>query len=487
MQSLTKEPMGYKLLKKDSQLLTKLRLIRRVKVDGWSKVETASSFGCHRNTVLNLVSAFETEISPSVQEGLLINRFSLDQLEKLLFPLQDISTKPHHHPKEATQAQTDRIREIFLELKVKVGPQRLSRILKRKFKKSNNDNNGKDTISPLDFSLATMKLTQLKGIYKREKLTVEKVKTTSGVSRPLYDYTALSCFERMHFDTKHLLDKKSLPPKFYDYFSSHLDSIPKYEWNLIDAKSRFRFMAFSYELNAEYGLKFLLFCLQFIRTITNNINQEIVIGEDNGAEFCSGSPLKLSNWNSLLSILNAQAYAYNPYWDVRKNLIERSHRIDDDEWLIPRGGFMEDERSFLKEATDYWYYANFERPHGGKGMKDRTPFEVLADSGLMGVNHFMQFPILILDRQIETLRKCTEPLLFEYDVKLAEEKRQGVLLDPKTLLDISSKYDFFIPNAQKVLTYYRIKWVNHSEVYLYILYLSLKNPDWNRDFFIKEN
>lgn len=453
MQILTKEPMAYKLLKKDSQLLTKLRLIRRVKVDGWSKVETALSFGCHRNTVLNLVSVFETDISPSVQESLLTGRFSLDQLEKLLFPLKDISTKPHHHPKEATQAQTDRVREIFLELKVKVGPQRLLRILKRKFKFKDKDKD-KDLIGSLDASIAAMKLTQLKGIYKRENLIVEKTKTAGGVSRPLYDYTALSCFERMHFDTKHLLDKKSLPPKFYDYFASHLDILPKYEWNLIDAKSRFRFMAFSYELNAEYGLKFLLFCLQFIRTMTNNITQEIVIGEDNGVEFCSGSPLKLSSWNSLLNILNAKSYAYNPYWDVRKNLIERSHRNDDDEWLIPRGEYITDEQSFLKEATDYWYYTNFERPHSGKGMKDRTSFEVLSDSGLMGVNHFMQFPILILDRQIDALRRCTEPLLFEHDVKLAETKRQGILLDPKTLLDISSKYDFFIPNAQKVLTYY---------------------------------
>lgn len=445
MKSLTKEPMSYKLLKKDSQLLTKLRLIRRVKVDGWSKVETAFSFGCHRNTVLNLVQAFETSIPPFIQQNLLTNSFSLDQLENLLLPLRDISTKPHHHPGEATQDQTNRVREIFLDLKVKVGPQRLQRILKRKFK---------DAVNPLDASLSTMKLTKLKGIYKRERLTVEKTRAASGVSRPLYDYTSLSCFERMHFDTKHLLDKKSLPPKFYDFFASHLDTIPKYEWNLIDAKSRFRFMAFSYELNSEYGLKFLLFCLQFLRTMTNNINQEIVIGEDNGVEFCSGSPLKLSNWNSLLNILNAKAYSYNPYWDVRKNLIERSHRIDDDEWLIPRGEYMTDEKSFLKEATDYWYYLNFERPHGGIAMDDETPFEVLSRSGLIGSTQFMKFPILILDHHIDLLRKCADPLLFEYEVKLKEDKKQGVLLDPKTLLDISSKYDFFIPNAQKVLTYY---------------------------------
>jgi len=446
MQSLSKEPMSYKLLKKDSQLLTKLRLIRKVKVDGWSRLETAYSFSCHRNTVSNLITSFERNIPLSTRQELLRGHLTLDRLDGLLLPLKDLSTKPHHHPRQASSPQAERIKEIFNTLKVKVGPQRLSRILKRKFK---------DTVNPLDASLSTMKLTRLKGIYKREGLKVEKVKSASGSSRPLYDYTALSCFENMHFDTKHLLDKKSLPPKFYEYFSSHLNTIPRYEWNLIDAKSRFRFMAYSYELNSEYGLKFLLFCLQYIRTMTGNINQKITIGEDNGIEFCSGSSLKLSSWNSLLSMLNAKAYAYNPYWDIRKNLIERSHRNDDDEWLIPRGEQIKDERSFLKEAGDYWYYINFERPHSGKGMNDRTPFEVLKNSGLLGVNKFMKFPVLILDHHIKTLRRCTQPLLFEHEVKLAEAKRKGLPLDPKTLIDISYRYNFFPDNAQNVLTYYQ--------------------------------
>lgn len=447
MRSVTKEPMGYKSLKKDSQLLTKLRIIRRVKTDGWSNIETAYSFGCHRNTIGNLLSAFEHRISPDNQKYLLEGHFTMDKLEILLAPLKDLSTKPLHHPNQATTAQAIRVKEIFQELKVKVGPQRFLRIIKRKFK---------DSTDPIDSSLREIKLTKLKGIYKREGLRIEKVKSTSGSYHPLYDYTALSCFEKMHFDTKHLLDKKSLPPAFYSYFSSHLDSLPRYEWNFIDAKSRFRFMAYSYELNSEYGLKFLLFCLQFIRTVTNNINQEITVGEDNGVEFCSGSPLKLADWNILLSILNSNSYAYSPYWDIRKNLIERSHRNDDDEWLVPRGEYIKDEGSFLKEAENYWYYTNFERPHSGIGMHDRTPFEVLHDSELLGINQFMKFPILILDRHIKALRKCTDPLLFTYEVKLAEMKRKQSVLDQKVLLDIASRYSFFNKNAQNVLTYYHL-------------------------------
>ena len=59
---LTKEPMSYKDNKRLSELVTKLRLIRRVKIDNCTHLETANSFQCHRNTVGKLVGIFETKI-----------------------------------------------------------------------------------------------------------------------------------------------------------------------------------------------------------------------------------------------------------------------------------------------------------------------------------------------------------------------------------------------------------------------------------------
>jgi uncharacterized protein YqgV (UPF0045/DUF77 family) len=442
--SLTKEPMSYKSAKHDSELVTKLRIIRRVKVDEWTNTDTAVSFRCHRNTVGNLLTAFEAKISVTDQVRLLKESFTNDQIMQLLLPLEDHSTRPHHHPKEATMAQVDRVKEIFETFKVKVGPEKMGTILQRKFS---------DSCNLLDHSLSVMGTTKLKGIYKREKLQIEKARATSGSYRPLYDYTALSCFERMHFDTKHIMDKKALPPDVYEYFSTHLE-IPRYEWNLIDAKSRTRFMAYSHTLNAEFGLKFLLFTLQFIRTMTNNQDLHITIGYDNGSEFCSGSPPKLADWNALLNQLNASAYAYHPNWDTRKNLIERSHRSDDEEFYIPRGDLIKTQADFMKEASDFGFYWNCERPHSGIGMNDRTPFEVLKKTGLLGTQQLMQFPTLLLDRDIGLLRKCTEPLLFNEEIHRTQAKKNVPQLDQKTLVDIALKYDFFTSRAQKVLTYY---------------------------------
>ena len=181
--------MRYKSAKREQELVTKLRIIRRVKVDEWTQTDTADSFLCHRNTVGNLITAFEEKILSSDQRKLLKESFTSDQIIALLLPLKDHSTKPHHHPKEATISQVDRVKEIFTTLKQKVGPEKMGTILQRKFK---------DSCNLVDHSLSIMGATKLKGICKREKLKIEKARATSGSYRPLYDYTALSCFERMH-------------------------------------------------------------------------------------------------------------------------------------------------------------------------------------------------------------------------------------------------------------------------------------------------
>ena len=67
-----------------------------------------------------------------------------------------------------------------------------------------------------------------------------------------------------------------------------------------------------------------------------------------------------------------------------KNLIERSHRTDDEEFLIPRGEFIHTEEEFMKEARSYGTYWNTTRSHSGIGMQGRTPLEVIQQSGLLG-------------------------------------------------------------------------------------------------------
>src|SRR5262249_39856258 len=137
------------------------------------------------------------------------------------------------------------------------------------------------------------------------------------------------------------------------------------------------------------------------------------IGMDNGSEFCSGSKDKEEEWNNTLSVLNTSIYQYNPNFDIRKNLIERSHRTDD-EWLyIPRGIYMTNKQAFHQEVVNYIDFWNRERHHTGKGMKNRTPEEVLKRSGLTGVDRLLKFPTLILEDAIMQLRECNSIVEFE--------------------------------------------------------------------------
>jgi len=117
-------------------------------------------------------------------------------------------------------------------------------------------------------------------------------------------------------------------------------------------------MAYSHNLNSEFGLRYLLFVIQFIRAKLSNYGEKILIGADNGVEFCSSSERKETKWNDLLRVLNAEFYSYEPGRDIRKNLIERSHRTDDEEFFIPRGEFINDEGDFLEEARAYAFYFN---------------------------------------------------------------------------------------------------------------------------------
>ena len=446
MQNIPKEPMSYKQYKQENELITKLRIIRRVCTDAWTQRDVASSFACHRNTVSTLVRAFSRFIPITDQQTLLTESLSEDRIGTLMFPLRDTSTKPHSHPNTATTAQSDRVAHIFNDLRVKTGPKRLQTILKRKYH---------DSIHPVDRSLSTIGITKLRTICRNKQLKKEHARATNGSYRPLYDYTKLACFEYMHLDTKHILDKKALPPKVYEYFSTHTKEIPRYEWNLIDAKSRFRCTAYSYEVNATFGLYFLTFAIGCIRTALNNWEIPITVGQDNGVEFCSGSPKKERDWNNILKPLNAAIYTYNPYWDIRKNLIERSHRTDDEEFLIPRGEFIHTEQEFMTEAKNYGTYWNTGRSHSGIGMHGRTPMEVMQQSGLLGANRLTHVPILILDQHINTLQECITPLLFASDIRAAEQKKHNGVLDMKTLYDLKTKY-FFTEDAQNVLTYYPI-------------------------------
>lgn len=444
---IAKEVMAYKQQIKENGLITKIRIIRAVKKDRIPIIQAANAFSCHRNTVTNIIGIFEKTTGEQDQERLLKAHASLcqEELASGYTSLLNKSHKPHSHKKAGTDSQTREITRLFKEEKLRVGARRMRNLLKRRYL----GHEASDTANVLGLSFA-----QLRGIYKREELVTEKTRSCAGQVRHLYDYQALGCFERLHYDVKYVLDQHALPEHIYRLLSR--PGIPKYEWDILDAKSRIRFLAYSYERPSEFGLRFLLFVIQYARSCFIAYAPSTRVGFDNGMEFCARSKRKEEEWNKLLSCMDASIYSYGPRFDIRKNLIERSHLSDDEELFIPRGIYMGTKETFLKEVTGYQHYWNFERSHSGIGMDNRTPFEILKQSSIAGAGKLLQFPVLILDDVIDALRVCTKPIEFEYFAKTHPDRIQKSINCQKTRRDIEDK--FSLPfTAQNLLTYYQTR------------------------------
>ena len=438
--------MVYKEQIKETELVTKVRIIRAVKKENIPITQVAKAFSCHRNTIGNIINAFDKKISPQNQVVLLNSGTSLthDVLFSQYGTLLNAIRKPKSNKRSAGKLEEDKICEFFTKENIRVGVKRMERFLRRRYVNSTDQH---------EQALLQLTTGQLKGLYKRNNFQVQKVRSSNGERRALYDYRALACFERLHYDVKHILDKHALPENIYQILSGR--DIPKYEWNVIDAKSRFRFIAYSYEICAEFGLYFMLFVSQYLRSVLHNLEQEMVFGLDNGSEFCSGSKRKEEEWNTLLSCMNAKVYSYEPNFDIRKNLIERSHLTDDQELYIPRGIFMGTKKTFHNEVKDYGYYWNYERSHSGIGMDDHTPYEMVKKSGLIGVKKLLAFPTLILDDVINQLKVCTQSIMVDAYLKQHPNLLKKISFDPKTRRDVELR--LFLPtDAQNVLTYYLI-------------------------------
>ena len=289
----------------------------------------------------------------------------------------------------------------------------------------------------------------IKWIYKRKKYKVRKVRTASKESVPLYNYKEISAFEYLHYDVKHILDKGALPLDIYEKFKITKD-LPIYQRTIIEVKTRWRFLSYSNKINATLWLEFLKFTLMFIRN--QWIDRKMTVWFDGWIEFCSASDKKLAVWNDLLKTINCEVYQYEWAKDIRKNLIERSHRSDDEEFYVPRWVFIKNRKNFLREAR-YWYlHRNYTRIHTGIEMW-MTPYQKLEESWIWKLKWRDRFPVLILDECVWDLMYHTKTLnLKRYLDNLPKRIDQKEYMDFQTDLNIlNNKY------AHYVLTHYQIE------------------------------
>jgi len=420
--------MTYKeLVKSQWEVITRYRIIREILLYKQERKALAKKYSMHRNSVGNILKLFNEKISKE-DKAILLSwiQLSYEDIELKFTGLSALSCRPK---------KLRWIAGSYLENKVKNlhkkhgwWYKRVRMHLKRKYKQK--------------YSEAL-----IKGIYKRNNLRVRKARAKNWESKPIYDYDSLLPFEYMHYDVKHILDQWALPTDIYEKFKLTKD-LPIYQRTIIDACTRLRYLAYSHVINATMWFEFLKIVLMFIRALC--VDYKIKIGFDGWAEFCSASVAKLATRQEKLSPLNVVVYQYDWPKDIRKNLIERSHKTDDEEFYVPRSHKIHDRNSFVKEARDRSLYYNKYREHSWICMNWLTPYEKLCSYNLILPQRFLDFPTLILDECLGDIIYHTKTI----DLAIAI-KEKPIFNDQKSLVDFKNRLCIVNNSyAQKVLDHY---------------------------------
>jgi hypothetical protein len=434
MYTITKDIMNYKsYLKNHEEISIKLRIIKHRIVDKIGIKDIVFKYWMWRNTVTNIMRLYKyfasIELKNKIENNISMSEKEILTLWSFLLPK---SRKPKSHPKQANNLEEKQI--INWYEKTKVWPKRvLNNLTARK-------------------EIWSLTLAKIKWVYKRKWFKVQKVRTLNWETRQLYNYEEIWAFEHWHYDTKILADSHSLPKEIYDNLKYNED-LPLYERNIMFVWSRARFTWYSRWKSSTFWLQFLVYVLSHLRYnwVTNFINMYT----DWWSEFFSNSQKKKQEWNNILKELDSEIYAYNPNWDIRKNLIERSHRSDDEEFLIAFWVDMKTKKQFMNKAQNYNDYWNKSRVHSWKWMNNKTPKQKLLDLWFYNVDKILDFKVLYLDSYFYQLQKHLEYFYFQRLLK--STPLQKIKTDRKTSIDLMTKYSHLQLYAQNVLTYYLFK------------------------------
>ncbi|MCL0048458.1 helix-turn-helix domain-containing protein [Dehalococcoidia bacterium] len=201
-------------------------------------------------------------------------------------------------------------------------------------------------------------------------------------------------FSLIQIDVKDIMDKATLGAERWDHIRKR--RLPRYQWTWCEAKTRLRFLAYSYELNLTNGLAFLILTTLWIRRF--GISNEVVLQTDWGQEFGGDNPKKINLLEEkYLLPLGAQLKRIPLGRKGYNGRVERSHRTDDEELYIPYILEMDNAAEMLSKAASWVYYYNVVRPHFGGGMKGKSPLEKLCELSYTLPEEFILFPPVILD------------------------------------------------------------------------------------------
>lgn len=430
---ITKDIMNYKsYLKNHDEISIKLRVIKHRIVDKIKVKDIVLKYSMWRNTVTNIMRLYNskasTELKNKLEKNISMSEKEVFTLWNFLFPK---SRKPKSHPSQASISEEKQIVDWYE--KTKVWAKRLL----------NNLSSRKE--------IWNLTLAKVKWVYKRKWFKATKVRTVTWEIRQLYNYEQIWAFDDWHYDTKILADSHSLPKEIYDNLKYNTN-LPLYERNIIFAWSRTRFTWYSRWKSSTFWLQFLIYVLSHLRF--NWVSNYIHMHTDWWMEFFSWSQRKQKEWNNVLKELDTDIDCYNPNWDIRKNLIERSHRSDDEEFLIAFWADMKTKNQFMDKAQDYNDYRNKSRIHSWKWMNNITPKQKLIKLWFHNADRILDFKVLYLDSHFYELQRHLEYFYFQRDLKSTNLEK--LKIDRKNSIDLITKYQHLKLYAQNVLTYYLV-------------------------------
>lgn len=405
--------------KVEGEIMTKFKIAKMYFAGGKSQLAISEHLGCHSNTVY-AVAAICKQFEPSAAIWPYLdgrrNHISVDRLLTLFDFFRHRSRRPRGN-KRSIQSDSEAEKLILVDHADKhKGVKRMFKHLERR---------GEDR---LIYSLG-----KIKGVYRRHGLRGKKIRTANGERRSSYEYDEIEAFEFMQYDTKQVLDMHALPRNIYDKFKNNID-LPIYQWTIIDAKTKTRFLAWSYHRTSDFGYHFLEFTINWLRS--HGVTVKINVQMDMGTEFYSGSKTKQRQWNEGLGKYDAYAYDTEGIkW--KQNIVERSHRTDDEEFYCPRGSKINSKADFLVEAQ-YWIIYYNHRSHDGIGMNGLSPKEKLEQLGYYNAEKICNFPCLILE-------DFFHPFMMFFNPQMKGQKKEPIsqnVLTPYPIFKIISIFTY---------------------------------------------
>ncbi len=394
--------------KAEGEIMTKFKIARMHFAEGKKQSEISECLKCHKNTVNNIIKICRGQGEKSEIWSYLKEKERHIRKEKLILLFGFLKNQTRKPKGNRLSIQPGSFEENYLLEKFKDTNYGFKRMFKQ-LKREGSDCQNVYTIG------------KVKGVYKRNDLKTKKIRTSNGERRALYIYDQIAAFQYLQYDTKEIADAHALPPHIYNKFKNSKKGLPKYQWTIVDAKTKTRFLAWSYSLSSYFGFKFLEYVINWLRA--HGIQGKINVQMDMGGEFYSGSKRKQKQWNDYFGKYNVYVYdTEGVKW--KQNLVERTHKTDDEDFYCPRGDKINSKTEFLLEGQFWIIYYNSCRPNSGEGMNDMAPKEKLESLGIYNAGRICNFPCMILEDFFDLFQKI---LNHENDQNFLGQKSQNVL------------------------------------------------------------